>query len=124
MNGRGALDGRIKPIGESSTFSGVALPVPVRGPADNLAAFGALSIARPGDVVVCGTDSFTETAVTGDLLLGMMKNRGVAAFVTDGFVRDLQGMGRACLVMRLTPISGTRTGRARSACPSSWAAWR
>jgi regulator of RNase E activity RraA len=43
------------------------------GIADNLAAFGALSIAQPGDVIVCATDSDSATAVTGDLLLGMMK---------------------------------------------------
>ena len=54
--------------------------------------FGALIIAEPGDVIVCATDGFEETAVTGDLALGMMKNRGVAGFVTDGFVRDLPGI--------------------------------
>lgn len=112
MNGRGALDGRIKPIGDSRAFCGVALPC-YAGPADNLAAFGALSIAQPGDVVICGTDAFTETAVTGDLLLGMMKNRGVVAFVTDGCVRDLQGIrsvGLPCYAAGVTPNSPARNG--------------
>ena len=59
------------------------------GPADNLAVFGALLLAEPGDVVVCATDAFMHAAVTGDLLLGMLKNKGVVAFVTDGAVRDL-----------------------------------
>jgi 4-hydroxy-4-methyl-2-oxoglutarate aldolase len=72
MNGRGGLDGRIKPIAEARVFCGVALPC-YAGIADNLAAFGALSIAQPGDVIVCATDSDSATAVTGDLLLGMMK---------------------------------------------------
>ena len=31
-------------------------------------------------------------AITGDLLLGMARNRGVAGFVTDGLVRDLVGI--------------------------------
>jgi 4-hydroxy-4-methyl-2-oxoglutarate aldolase len=33
-----------------------------------------------------------KTAVTGDLLLGMMRNKGVAGFVTDGLVRDITGI--------------------------------
>jgi 4-hydroxy-4-methyl-2-oxoglutarate aldolase len=112
MNGRGGMDGRIKPIGGGGAFCGIALPCHA-GPADNLAVFGALSIAQPGDVIVCGTDSFAETAVTGDLLLGMMKNRGVAAFVTDGFVRDVQGIrsvGLPCYGAGLTPNSPARNG--------------
>ena len=112
MNGRGAMDGRIKPVGGSGGFCGVALPCHA-GPADNLAVFGALSIAQPGDVIVCGADSFAETAVTGDLLLGMMKNRGAVAFVTDGFVRDVQGIrsaGLPCYGAGVTPNSPARNG--------------
>jgi 4-hydroxy-4-methyl-2-oxoglutarate aldolase len=112
MNGRGGLDGRIKPIGHAQAFCGVALPC-YAGPADNLAAFGALAVAKAGDVIVCATDSSSGTAVTGDLLLGMMKNKGVAAFVTDGFVRDIQGIravGLPCFAAGLTPNSPARNG--------------
>jgi len=112
MGGGGALDGRIKPIADSGTFCGVALPCHA-GPADNLAVFGALSIAQPGDVIVCGADCFAETAVTGDLLLGMLKNRGVVAFVTDGFVRDITGIrsvGLPCYAAGVTPNSPARNG--------------
>lgn len=112
MNGRGALDGRIKPIGAPQPFCGVAMPCHA-GPADNLAAFGALSVVQPGDVILCATDGFAETSVTGDLLLGMMKNSGVVAFVTDGFVRDLQGIravGLPCYAAGLTPNSPGRNG--------------
>ncbi len=92
MGGRGCLDYRIKPLdpGHSSLF-GTAVTCHC-GPADNLALFGALDVARPGDILVAGTDEFTATAITGDLLLGMAKNRGVAGFVTDGMVRDLVGV--------------------------------
>jgi 4-hydroxy-4-methyl-2-oxoglutarate aldolase len=112
MNGRGALDGRIKPIGGSRGFCGAALPCHA-GPNDNLAAFGALSIAEPGDVIVCAAEAFTESAVVGDLLLGMMRNRGVTAFVTDGFVRDIQGIravGLPCYAAGITPNSPARNG--------------
>jgi 4-hydroxy-4-methyl-2-oxoglutarate aldolase len=112
LGGRGALDGRIKAIGETRGFCGVALPC-AAGPADNLAAFGALDASEPGDVVVCATDGFEKTAVTGDLLLGMMKNRAIAAFVTDGFVRDIAGIrsvGLPCFAAGVTPNSPARNG--------------
>ena len=112
LGGRGALDGRIKPIGNAKIFHGVAVPCDA-GPADNLAIFGALSIAEPGDVIICATDGFANTAVTGDLALGMMKNRGVAAFVTDGFVRDIVGIravGLPCFAAGVTPNSPARNG--------------
>lgn len=112
MSGRGALDYRIKSFGSVSTFHGTALTCQA-GPADVLAVFGALEEAKPGDVVICATDSFTATAVVGDLLVGMLKNRGVAAFVTDGLVRDtpgIRGVGLPCYAMGVTPNSPTKTG--------------
>ncbi len=92
MNGRGALDYRIKPLAPvPAVLVGVAITCQC-GPADNLALFGALAVAKPGDILVAATDGFTATSVTGDLLLGMAKNRGVAGLVTDGLVRDLAGI--------------------------------
>jgi 4-hydroxy-4-methyl-2-oxoglutarate aldolase len=112
MEGRGGLDARVKPIGNSLPFVGVALPCEA-GPADNLAPFAALAVAQPGDVIVCATDGFDKTAVTGDLLLGMMRNCGVAAFVTDGCVRDIAGIravGLPCYAAGVTPNSPARNG--------------
>jgi 4-hydroxy-4-methyl-2-oxoglutarate aldolase len=57
-----------------------------------LAVFAALSEARPGDVIVCANDGFGKTAVIDDLAIGMMKNAGIAAFVTDGLARDKAGI--------------------------------
>jgi 4-hydroxy-4-methyl-2-oxoglutarate aldolase len=92
MGGRGCLDYRIKPLVDGeSVMVGTAVTCHA-GPADNLALFGALHVACRGDVLVAATDSFTATAVTGDLLLGMARNRGVAGFVTDGLVRDIVGI--------------------------------
>jgi 4-hydroxy-4-methyl-2-oxoglutarate aldolase len=112
MNGRGGLDARIKPIGVPKPFCGVALPCEA-GPADNLAPFAALDVAKPGDVIICAADGFERTSVAGDLLLGMMKNRGVVAFVTDGYVRDVVGIravGLPCYAAGLTPNSPARNG--------------
>jgi 4-hydroxy-4-methyl-2-oxoglutarate aldolase len=92
MEGRGALDYRIKPVDPANAcFVGPALTA-FAYPADVLAVFAALSEAQPGDVIVCANDGFTKTAVIGDLAAGMMKNAGVAAFVTDGLARDKAGI--------------------------------
>jgi len=112
MGGRGALDHRIKPIGMPKSFCGTALTCEA-GPADCLAVFGVLDVAGPGDVILCATDAFSNTAVTGDLLIGMMKNIGVAAFVTDGLVRDTPGIRAValpCFAAGVTPNSPAKTG--------------
>jgi 4-hydroxy-4-methyl-2-oxoglutarate aldolase len=113
LDGRAALDAGIKPLpGTPASFCGPALTCD-NGPADNLALFGAVATAEPGDVILAATDSFRATAVTGDLLLGMAKNRGVAAFVTDGMVRDQPGIvavGLPCFCAGVTPNSPVRNG--------------
>ena len=92
MGGRGCLPHVIKPLFQDQPHMvGIALTCHA-GPADNLAVFGALHVAAAGDVLIAATDAFTRTAVTGDLLLGMARNRGVVGFVTDGLVRDLPGL--------------------------------
>jgi 4-hydroxy-4-methyl-2-oxoglutarate aldolase len=51
--------------------------------------------------------------VTGDLLLGMARNRGLAGFVTDGMVRDVAGIesvGLPCFAAGVTPNSPARNG--------------
>lgn len=113
MGGRGALDHRIKPIiAHQSSFCGVAVPVAC-GPADNLAVFMALPHVKKGDVIIASTDDFMATAITGDLLLGMLRNLGAVGFVTDGAVRDVVGieeMGLPCFATGVTPNSPVRNG--------------
>ena len=113
LGGRGCIDYRIKPIAPSDTvIVGVAITCHA-GPADNLALFGAVHAARRGDVLIAATDAFTGTAVTGDLLLGMAKNRGIVGFVTDGLIRDLVGVlavGLPVYCAGLTANSPARNG--------------
>ena len=113
MGGVGALDYRLAPaIPEQHAFCGVALTCHT-GPADNLALVHALQAIQPGDVVVAATEGFTGCAVTGDLVLGMARNRGAVGFVTDGCVRDLVGLRRVGLpawAMGITPNSPHRSG--------------
>jgi 4-hydroxy-4-methyl-2-oxoglutarate aldolase len=112
LGGGGALDARIKPVGGARSFHGVALTCDP-GPGDNLALFGALTAARASDVVIAARAGVVSNAVTGDLVLGMMKNAGVAAFVTDGAVRDVAGIqtvGLPCFAAAVSPNSPSRVG--------------
>jgi 4-hydroxy-4-methyl-2-oxoglutarate aldolase len=113
MAGRGGLDYRIKPLSPQNTpLVGVAMTCHC-GPADNLALFGAMATAQAGDILVAATDAFTGTSVTGDLLLGMAKNRGLLGLVTDGLVRDLAavlGVGQPVYCAGVTPNSPARNG--------------
>ncbi len=113
MRGRGCLDHRIKPLAPTSTVLVGTAVTSHSGPGDNLALFGALDAARRGDILVAATDAFMETAVTGDLLLGMARNRGVAGFVTDGVVRDIVGVlavGLPVYCAGVTANSAARNG--------------
>ncbi len=113
LHGRAALACNVKPVvPEQSDFCGVAVPCHV-GPADNLAVFAALPLLRPGDVIVAAADGYRETAVVGDLVLGMARNRGAIAFVTDGCVRDIPGIrtvGLPCFATGVTPNSPVKSG--------------
>ncbi len=103
----GALDYRIKPTTRAANFAGVALTVHA-GPRDNLAPWAAMEIARPGDVIVIATGDHTATSVIGDIYVGMARNAGVTAIVTDGVVRDVAGIEAAGI-----PVF------ARGVCPNS-----
>ena len=92
MNGVGALDPAIKPLpGLPYRMIGPALPVWC-GPAEILGLLAALTELDPGDVVVVATDDFQGAAAVGDMVSGMLKNGGAAGLVTDGMVRDLDGL--------------------------------
>jgi 4-hydroxy-4-methyl-2-oxoglutarate aldolase len=118
MDGSGALHHRIKPV-DPAGFVGVAVTCDC-GPADNLAVFAALDMAGPGDVLVCATGGHEGTAVIGDLVAGMARNRGAVAVVTDGLVRDLVGLrqvGLPVFAAGITPNSPTRQGPGTAGLP-------
>ena len=113
LGGRGAMCHSVKPVNpDAARFFGVALTCDA-GPADNLAVFGALHLAQKGDVIVIASDAFMATAVIGDLVVGMARNNGVKAMVTDGCIRDIQGTiktGLPCFASGVTPNSPARNG--------------
>jgi 4-hydroxy-4-methyl-2-oxoglutarate aldolase len=109
MGGSGALDWRIRPIVGRSLI-GVALTCDC-GPNDNLALIAACGESRPGDVLVVATGSSASAAVTGDLLLGVARNRGVVGFITDGLVRDLVDLETLNLPVYAMGVSPNSPGK-------------
>jgi 4-hydroxy-4-methyl-2-oxoglutarate aldolase len=112
MGGGGALDYRIKPLEPGVKMVGVALTCNA-GPGDNLAMFGAISVARPGDILVVAAGGYTGAAVTGDLMMGLARNCGIVGLVTDGMVRDIVGIldvGVPVYCAGVTPNSPVRNG--------------
>jgi 4-hydroxy-4-methyl-2-oxoglutarate aldolase len=109
---RGALPHWIRPLSRRARFVGTALTVRTR-PVDNLAPYAALRFARPGDVLTVAVGAGTAASIIGDILLGMAKNAGIVAAVTDGLVRDIAGIdevGIPTFAQGLSPNSPFKDG--------------
>ena len=61
-------------------------------PGDNLMIHKALDIAKPGDLVVVDCSGAMTNAVFGDLVANKARHRGIAGFIIDGLIRDLDGV--------------------------------
>ncbi len=116
LYGGGALDRAIQPIGAGRDIdcvaAGPALTVDC-GPADIMATLAALRFIRPGDVAVIAFAGHQGCAAIGDRVSGMMKNCGAAGIVTDGPVRDYDGIvevGLPVWCTGLTPASPFTNG--------------
>lgn len=79
------------PLQDYRCSVGLALPVDA-GPADNLTVWASLKFAQPGDVLFVATQACMATSVFGDLLVGFAQNCGITALVTDGCIRDVNGI--------------------------------
>ena len=127
MRGRGAMDAVIKPVTAGpASVCGPALTC-FSYPADNLGVTAALHFAQTGDVIVCANDACTSTALVGDLVCGMMKNAGVIGLVTDGMVRDVEGINSwdfPVFCGGVTPNSPAKTGPGEVGLPIEMAGRR
>lgn len=118
---RGAIDHRIRPILAPRPFVGSALTV-ATPPSDNLAPYTAISLAKPGDVLVVTAENCESAAVIGDIMVGMAKNAGIVAVVTDSMVRDIEGLeqvGLPVYARGLTPNSPFKNGPGKIGFPVS-----
>lgn len=120
---RGALHFSVRPVTRAVRFCGVALTVQSR-PHDNLAPYAAIQHAQVGDVLIVATGAYDEASVAGDVMLGMAKNQGVCALVTDGMVRDIDGLnavGIPVFARGLSPNSPFKDGPGTIGLPISLA---
>ena len=124
LNGYAALDTNIKPLPvpgkKVEHIVGPALTV-FSGAADVLGMSIALSEIQPGDIVVNGVSGFQGTAAVGDRIAGMIKNNGGIGLITDGPMRDLEGIietGLNCFCTGLNPNSPYNSGPAKLGYPT------
>ena len=113
MLGAGAMDAAVKPLpGLPHRLCGPALTVGNRA-GDILATLAALELVEAGQVVVAAFEGHRACAAAGDRALGMLRNAGAAGFVTDGPLRDLDGLaavGLPAFCTGLTPGSPVARG--------------
>jgi regulator of RNase E activity RraA len=84
---RGALHGRIQALRPRMKVAGTAFTVEVR-PGDNLMIHAAMSLAKPGDVLVIDGKADLTSALMGTIMMTACKQLGIAGVVVDGAVRD------------------------------------
>ncbi|MEN9538032.1 MAG: 4-hydroxy-4-methyl-2-oxoglutarate aldolase [Pseudomonadota bacterium] len=84
---RGALHGRIAALRPRMKLAGPAFTVEVR-PGDNLMIHAAMSLAKPGDVLVIDGKGDQTAALMGAIMMTACKQLGLAGVVIDGAVRD------------------------------------
>jgi RraA family protein len=84
-----AMDARIKSLAVGMKIVGPALTVRVP-PTDNLMIHKALTLIKPGDVLVIDGGGNHSWALLGFLMVSTAQKLGVAGIVADGCVRDAQ----------------------------------
>jgi 4-hydroxy-4-methyl-2-oxoglutarate aldolase len=111
MFGRGAMASVISPISDGRDMvckvAGPALTADA-GAGDVLAVLATFPSVRDGDVIVSAFGGYQGCAAAGDRVCGMLKNNGAAGFVTDGPMRDydgIVGVGLPAWCTGLTPGS-------------------
>ena len=79
---------RLRPYHSGGAMCGPALTVKTR-PGDNLMAHAALTMARPGDVIVVDAGGDLTNAIIGERMILAAQRRGFGGFVVNGAIRDL-----------------------------------
>ena len=86
---RGTLDGRITPLSHSTRLAGPAFTIEVRA-GDNLMIHAAMSIAKPGDVLVVDGKADRTCALMGSVMINACKKMGLAGVILDAAHRDTE----------------------------------
>lgn len=84
-----AMTADMKPLFDGIRFVGTAVTVKTLA-SDLAAAFKAIDLSQPGDVVVIDSHGSVNTAFWGENMTMSALNRGVVAAVIDGACRDVE----------------------------------
>ena len=102
------MDHQIKPVVPvEKPIIGHAITVMVH-PGANLMVKKAMEMAQPGDVIVVNDQFDRNNALLGGIMAEMAAHKGIAAFVTNGLVRDqeeLEAAGVPVFSIGLTPMA-------------------
>jgi regulator of RNase E activity RraA len=90
MSRLGGMDAGIRLVWPSPRIIGAALTVCHSG--DNLMLHKALSLARPGDIVVMNTQGNVASSGFGELLATSASKIGIRGVIVDGTVRDAEAL--------------------------------
>jgi RraA family protein len=112
LNRMYTMDSGIRSFGSSAKLVGSACTVKTF-PGDNLMVHKSLDIVQPGDVIVIDTGGSQRGAVLGDLISNKAVHRGVAGFIVDGLIRDVDGIretGLPVFARGVTPFGPLHRG--------------
>ena len=87
----GMVDPAIRPAWAGARVCGRAFTVECH-PGDNLMLHHAVTLARPGDVLVATTGNHVAAGAWGEVLTVAALQRGIAGLVIDGAVRDIEAI--------------------------------
>ena len=123
LEGYAALNGNIKLLDDSDKklhVVGSALTVD-SGAADVLGMQIVLNEIKTNDIIVNTVNGWQETASVGDSIIGMIRNNGGKAIVTDGPIRDYNGVIETkipCFCTGINPNSPYNSGPAKIGYPT------
>ena len=86
---RGTLDGRVAPLSPSMRLAGPAFTIEVRH-GDNLMIHAAMTMAKPGDILVIDGKGDRSCALMGSIMINACRKLGLGGVVLDAAVRDSQ----------------------------------
>jgi len=112
MSRMSCIDAAIHPYNKTPL---VGTAFTVKAPdADNLMFHKALDLAMPGDVIVVTSIGLPNRSLCGEIMMRYAKSRGIAGFVIDGLIRDVDGAaaieGFSVYARGVTPLGPYKEG--------------
>ena len=107
---RGTMHARVAPVHQGMKVAGPAFTVEVR-PGDNLMIHAAISMAKPGDVLVIDGKADRTCALMGSIMINACRKLGLGGVVIDAAIRDsdeLREMGFPVYAVGANPNGPTK----------------